>query len=183
MLKAPDVYTIKNEQFEDETERKLIAAYNDDDIDEFEEIWGFDSDGEEVDNSDDFYIDDPNFLITPTKTNKETDSKEQITMTIFILSTIHGKLDFIKKILKHPDIDENVRDSKGVNVLWYAVKSQRTDVLNYLLLFRPKKQIHCIFDPTYLHADLGMNFLHLSISLENLEMTEMILKEAKNNNF
>lgn len=138
-LKAADVYTIKKEQVEDKLEKKIIAAYNEDDLDEFENLWGYDEEGEEVENSDDQYIDDPNFLISPTKTNKETKQTENITMTILILAVIHGKLDFIKLILKHPEVDENVRDSKGVNVLWYAVKSQRADILYFLLQYRPKK--------------------------------------------
>lgn len=120
----------------DSLETDLMQAYNADDLQKFQKLWGYDADGNEVENDDGWYIDDANFLVKATRKREGEKFEEQISMTIVSLATIDGKVEFLKSILYHPDTDFNVRDEKGVNAFWYAVKRQNYEITELLLNFR-----------------------------------------------
>lgn len=77
-----------------------------------------------------------------------------------------------------------MRDSKGVNAIWYAAKTQNYEAMELLMKFRQKGKEHaqgCLFDPTYQHIDHGMNPLHMVVTFENYKLAELMLKQAKDN--
>ena len=94
----------------------MLYAYLDDDIGLFKSIWGFDDEGKAVPKKNSNQLTTtPDFLI-PFRSDED-----EVLMSILKFACIQRKLDFMKVIVQHPQVDINLLDEYGVNALFYAV--------------------------------------------------------------